>query len=274
MLKDNYGREINYIRLSLTDKCNFCCRYCREENGITDIPHQSVLTLEEMYAIVNEFVTLGVTKVRLTGGEPLVKKNFLWLVEKLGKLEGLKDLCITTNGALFPKYAQALKDAGVNRVNFSLDTLDPEKFAYITRNGKLEDILAGIKTAQQLGFSPIKINTVLIKGFNDSPKDQAEMKNFCEEQNIIGRTIKEMSLENGAFEPLITDEPETTAGVCHKCNKLRITCDGKILPCLFSDNFVDIRKEKSIKDAIYKSLEIKPKSGESNSNYKINQIGG
>ncbi len=274
MLIDNCGREINYIRLSLTDKCNFCCRYCREENGVPDIPHQNVLSLEEMFQIVKEFVSLGVTKVRLTGGEPLVKKNFLWLVKKLGKLENLKDLCITTNGSLFPKYAQELKDAGVNRVNFSLDTLDPDKFRYITRNGNLEDVLAGIKTAQKLGFSPIKINTVLIKGFNDSPEDQAKMKKFCEDQNIIGRTIKEMCLENGSFEALITNEKDTTAGVCHKCNKLRITCDGKILPCLFSDISIDIRQKKSIKTAIYKALKLKPKSGESNSNYKINQIGG
>ncbi len=274
MLTDAHGRKIDYIRLSLTDKCNFCCRYCRDETGVADIPHQSILSLEAMYQIVKECVRLGITKVRLTGGEPLVKKNFMWLVQKIGKLEGVQDLCLTTNGSLFAQYAKELKLAGLTRVNFSLDTLNPEKFHYITRRGNLASVLEGIKVAQEAGFSPIKINTVLIKGFNDSPEDQKAMHNFCQENNIIGRTIKEMNLENGSFEALITDEPDTTAGVCHKCNKLRITCDGKILPCLFSDQAVDIKSEKSIQEAIYKALKIKPKSGLSNTNYKINQIGG
>ena len=227
-----------------------------------------------MFAIVQECVRLGITKVRLTGGEPLVKKNFLWLVRKIGKLKGLQDFCLTTNGSLFAKYAQDLKSAGLNRVNFSLDTLDPEKFDYITRGGNLSEVLQGIKAAQDLDFSPIKINTVLIKGFNDSDEDREAMKKFCLEQNIIGRTIKEMNLENGSFEALITQEPDTTAGVCHKCNKLRITCDGKILPCLFSDKAVEIRAEESIEAAIHKAIDIKPKSGLSNTQYKINQIGG
>ncbi len=274
MLIDAYGRKIDYIRLSLTDKCNFCCRYCREESGVDNIPHQNILSLEKMYQIVKEFVRLGITKVRLTGGEPLVKKNFMWLVQKIGKLDGVKDLCLTTNGSLFAQYARELKLAGLNRVNFSLDTLDPEKFHYITRRGDLATVLAGIKAAQDEGFSPIKINTVLIKGFNDSAADREAMQQFCQEQNIIGRTIKEMNLENGSFEALITDEPDTTAGVCHKCNKLRITCDGKILPCLFSDRAVDIKAENSIEASIHKAIQIKPKSGLSNTQYKINQIGG
>ncbi len=274
MLIDAHGRKIDYIRLSLTDKCNFCCRYCRDEAGVDFIPHEKVLTLEQMFDIVKVCVRLGITKVRLTGGEPLVKKNFLWLVRKIGKLKGLQDFCLTTNGALFSKYAQDLKDAGLKRVNFSLDTLDAEKFAYITRGGDLTKVLQGIKTAQELGFSPIKVNTVLIRGFNDSAEDQAAMKRFCKDQNIVGRTIKEMNLENGSFEALITEEPDTTAGVCEKCNKLRITCDGKILPCLFSDKAVEIAAENSIEEAVYKALAIKPKSGLNNTQYKINQIGG
>ena len=211
MLIDAFDRQIDYIRLSLTDKCNFCCRYCRDEGGVDFIPHENILSLEQMFAITKECVRLGIKKVRLTGGEPLVKKNFLWLVRKIGKLEGLQDLCLTTNGSLFAKYAQELKAAGLKRVNFSLDTLDPQKFDYITRGGKLADVLEGIKAAQDLGFSPIKINTVLIKGFNDSEEDKRAMKKFCQEQNIIGRTIKEMNLENGSFEALITQEPVSSS---------------------------------------------------------------
>jgi len=274
MLVDQFDRKIDYIRFSLTDKCNLRCRYCRGKDGVEFIPHEKILSLEKILEISKIFVERGIRKIRLTGGEPLVRKNILWLVDNLSKIENLEELCMTTNGVYLEKYAQDLFSLGLSRVNISLDTLDAQKYKYITRGGNLENALKGIRAAQKVGFDPIKINTVLVKGFNDSPEEIENMQNFCIENNLIDRYIKEMKLTKGVFTALITKEKETTAGVCKRCNKLRITCDGKILPCLFSDNYIDISSEKSIYVAIKKAIEIKPKTGHRNSKLGMIQIGG
>ncbi|MBR4079234.1 MAG: radical SAM protein, partial [Christensenellaceae bacterium] len=166
-MQDGFGRKINYLRLSVTELCDLRCRYCMPEDGICKKKHEEVLTEEEMIRAVSAAASLGVTKLRITGGEPLVKKNILSICEKTAAVEGIKEVCMTTNGILLPKFAKDLKEAGVRRLNISIDTLDEKKYAYITRRGQLKDALTGIEAALRTGFDKIKLNAVLIGGFND-----------------------------------------------------------------------------------------------------------
>jgi cyclic pyranopterin phosphate synthase len=154
---DQYGRTINYMRLSVTDRCNLRCRYCMPAEGICKKPHDQMLTEEEMICAIQAAAQLGIRKLRITGGEPLVKKNILSICEKAAAAPGIESVCITTNGVLLPKLAGDLRAAGVNRINISLDTLDPEKYTYITRIGSLEEALAGLEAAIHAGFEKIKI---------------------------------------------------------------------------------------------------------------------
>ncbi len=190
-MKDLYGREINYLRISVTDLCNLRCQYCMPQSGVCKLEHKDVLTIEEFYEIASAFVSLGVKKIRITGGEPLVKSGIVELVEKISSL-GIEDLAMTTNGLLLPKYAEDLKKAGLNRVNISLDTLNPKKYSEITRGGDILKVLEGIEKAKEIGLTPIKINTVLIGGFNTD-----EIKNFVyitKEEDIDVRFIELMPI--------------------------------------------------------------------------------
>lgn len=166
-MKDHFGREIEYLRLSVTERCNLRCRYCMPAEGICKKQHDEMLTEEEMILAVETAASLGIRKVRITGGEPLVKKNILSLCRKIAQIPGIDELCLTTNGLLLPEYAVSLRDAGVKRINLSLDTLRPERYRHITRCGTLEDALRGLKAALEAGFDKIKINSVLIGGFNE-----------------------------------------------------------------------------------------------------------
>ena len=165
---DKLGRDISYLRISVTDKCNLRCRYCMPADGVCKKSHKDMLTEDEIITAVEASAALGITKIRITGGEPLIKKNILSICRRTAAVEGIKELCLTTNGILLPQLAEQLKDAGVTRLNLSLDTLDPEKYAYITRIGTLEQFHAGLEAALQAGFEKIKINAVLIGGFNDN----------------------------------------------------------------------------------------------------------
>ena len=165
---DRLGRNITYLRISVTDKCNLRCRYCMPEDGVCKKDHADMLTEDEFITAVEAAASLGITKVRITGGEPLVKKNIVSICRRAAAVEGIKEVCLTTNGVLLPELAKPLKEAGVKRLNLSLDTLDPQKYAYITRVGKLETFKAGLDAAFEAGFEKIKINAVLIGGFNDS----------------------------------------------------------------------------------------------------------
>ncbi len=164
---DAYGRKISYLRLSVTDLCDLRCRYCMPEEGVCKKSHEEMLTEDEMVCVVRAAASLGINKVRITGGEPLVKKNILSICRRISRIPGIDQLCITTNGVRLAEMAQPLKVAGVDRVNISLDTLDPEKYRFLTRRGNIEDVLKGLKTAVNAGFDKIKINTVLIGGIND-----------------------------------------------------------------------------------------------------------
>ncbi len=167
MLLDPYKRKINYLRISVTDKCNLRCRYCMPEEGIPLISHGAILTYEEILRIVRVFAAEGISKVRLTGGEPLVRKGIADFISRLSQIEEIKDLSLTTNGMLLKEYAQDLKRAGLKRINVSLDSLIKERFCQITRRDEYERVWNGIEEALRVGFSPIKINMVAIKGLND-----------------------------------------------------------------------------------------------------------
>lgn len=279
ILKDSLGRDISYLRISVTDLCNLRCRYCMPEEGIPKVSHKDILSVEEMEKIAKVFVNLGVNKIRLTGGEPLLRNGILDIVEKIGKLEGLKDFSITTNGVLLKKYAKELKLRGLNRVNISLDTLDEEKYKYITRVGKLKDVMDGIIAAKEAGLTPIKINTVLIDGFNDNEiKDLARLTEYEDldvrfiELMPIGEAIKyepegyisnsivleklpeliEIQKNDPSSPALYYKLPNAKGKIglinpisckfCEYCNRVRLTAQGRIKLCLHSNDEIDVRE--------------------------------
>ena len=166
-MKDKWTRDINYLRISITDRCNLRCFYCMPEEGIQKLNHDDILTFEQLYPIVEVAVELGISKIRITGGEPLVRKGIVNFIEKISKLSGLKDIAMTTNGILLERYAQELKEAGLHRLNISLDTLKEDRYKMITRWGELNQVLRGIEATEKAGLSPIKINVVAMRGIND-----------------------------------------------------------------------------------------------------------
>lgn len=315
---DSYGRNITYLRLSVTELCNMRCRYCMPEDGICKKQHEEMLTQEEMILAVKAAVSLGISKLRITGGEPLVKPNILSICREASSIDGLREICLTTNGALLPSLALPLKDAGVQRLNISLDTLNAEKFRYITRNGDLNQVLTGIDAALSAGFDKIKINTVLIGDFNDD--EIPALADLTRQIPVDVRFIELMPMtRQDAFGPeaflpfTVVNEklPElspvkadggvarlyrlpgamgniglispVSAHFCTDCNRLRITADGKIKPCLHSSDEISIKglsypdMIETIRDAIL----AKPKwhgelsyTARSHANRNMNQIGG
>jgi len=179
---DQYKRKINYLRISVTDRCNLRCRYCMPEEGVKLLSHSDILSFDEIVEFTRTAVSMGITKVRITGGEPLVRKGIVDLVGMLGSIQGVKDLSMTSNGILLGKYARHLKDAGLNRINISLDTLDPDRYNYITRGGKLSDVLSGIDTVLETGLTPLKINCVIQDDHNEP--DARAVKEFAESKGI------------------------------------------------------------------------------------------
>ena len=273
---DGYGRQIHYLRLSVTDKCNLRCRYCMPEDGVCKKPHESMLTEEEMLQAVEVAASLGVTKLRITGGEPLVKKNILSICEKAAAVEGIKEVCITTNGTLLPKLAKPLQAAGVKRLNLSLDTLNPVKYAHITRIGTLDQAMDGLYAALDAGFEKIKINAVLIGGFNDD--EIVPLAQLTKQYPVDVRFIELMPIQDhdefgeAAFIPckrIIEKLPEAvpqkrdggvarlyrlpgalgniglispiSAHFCGACNRIRLTADGKLKPCLHAPDEFSIK---------------------------------
>ena len=265
---DKFGREITYLRLSVTDLCNLRCRYCMPEEGVPKKDHAAMLTEDEMIQAVEAAASLGITKLRITGGEPLVKKNILSICRRAARVPGVREVCMTTNGLRLPELAVPLREAGVRRLNISLDTLDPDKYAQITRCGVLSDALAGIHAALEAGYDKIKLNAVLIGGFNDDEIE--EMAKLTLHYPLDVRFIELMPMgENGfgkeAYLPyteVLRRLPElmplpgeggaaklyrlpgalgnvglispVSAHFCSGCNRLRLTADGKLKPCLHS----------------------------------------
>ncbi len=269
-MKDSFEREITYLRLSVTELCNLRCRYCMPEDGVCKKLHEEMLTEEEMIMAVQAAASLGVTKLRITGGEPLVKKNIVSICEKAAAVPGIREVAITTNGTLLPQLAAPLKNAGVSRLNISLDTLDAEKYRYITKKDEFEKAMDGIHCALDAGFDKIKINAVLIGGFNDDEIPQLagltrkipvdvrfielmpmyDSGDFGPEAFIPCETVRKVLTELQPAEPdggvaklfrfpdglgnigLISP---VSAHFCGSCNRIRLTADGKIKPCLHSE---------------------------------------
>jgi cyclic pyranopterin phosphate synthase len=274
---DRFGRSMNYLRISVTDRCNLRCIYCMPPEGVPHIYHSEILSYEEIRAVVRAAAELGIKKIRLTGGEPLVRADFPHLVKMLSQIEGIQELSLTTNGALLKDYAQALKQAGLSRVNVSLDTLRANRFQHITRLGELKDVLTGIEAAKEAGLLPIKINTVVMRGINDDEiLDFARMTykdgwhvRFIELMPFKGvaQPVPSVELQRrisslGRLEPCtsITGNgpamhyrlagakgtigfisPLTEISFCSRCNRMRFTPDGKLRPCLLGDNEIDLK---------------------------------
>jgi cyclic pyranopterin phosphate synthase len=280
-LIDRFGRTVNYIRLSVTDRCDLRCVYCMPEK-MKFVPRSQLLTLEEMESIGRTFIGLGVDKIRITGGEPLVRKNILQLFNNLGSIESLRDLTLTTNGTQLKKYARPLKDAGVTRINISLDTLKPDRFHDMTRIGDLKQTLDGLDAAIACDFEQIKLNSVVMKNYNHD--EVHDLVKFCIDRGIDISFIEEMPLGGNdhhdraatycSSDDILQDLEQhyeiipttmTTAGptryyklgehantrigfisphshnFCDTCNRVRLTAEGRLLLCLGQEHSVDLR---------------------------------
>ncbi|MEE0510580.1 MAG: GTP 3',8-cyclase MoaA [Peptococcaceae bacterium] len=273
---DQYGRDITYMRVSVTERCNLRCRYCMPETGIVKKSHEDMLTEDELIHAIEAAAELGIRKIRITGGEPLVKKNIVSICRRTAAINGIEEVCMTTNGILLPDFAKPLYKAGVQRLNISVDTLDSVKYSYITRYGKIDDFFKGLETALEVGYQKIKLNTVLIGGFNDD-----EIRSLAEltlRYPVDVRFIELMPMldhpdfDEHAFIPytcvldaLPEAEPENPDGgvaklyrlpnaqgriglispvsahFCGECNRIRLTADGKIKPCLHSSEELSLK---------------------------------
>lgn len=264
---DQFNRHINYLRISVTDRCNLRCRYCMPEDGVQLLDHSQILTFEEIVEVTSEAVGLGVDKVRLTGGEPLVRKGIVQLVAMLSRIKGIRDLSMTTNGLLLEKFAQPLANAGLQRINISLDTVNPMKYRLLTRTGELADVFKGIAAAKNAGLVPIKVNCVIEKSA-DEP-DAKQVAEYCQQHGLDARFIHKMDLHTGEFYQV----EGGIGGNCSLCNRLRLTANGMIKPCLFSEQDYDVRK-LGAKNALLAALENKPACGTINQNGRFYNIGG
>jgi len=233
---DRFNRQIDYLRISVTDKCDLRCTYCMPDQGVPLIPHEDMLSFEEIVEFTRHAVWCGITKVRITGGEPLVRRGILTLVEMLGKIEGIRDFSMTTNGTRLAEFAQPLAAAGIRRVNISLDTVDAETYARITRGGDIRNVLNGIAAAQVARFRPIKLNCVISRS-PDEP-DARAVAEFSELHGLEVRFIRRMNLEHGTFSVVLGGD----GGDCARCNRIRLSCDGWVRPCLFSDTSFNVRR--------------------------------
>lgn len=277
-LRDSHDRIINYLRISITDRCNLRCVYCMPEEGVSLLPHDEVLTFEEIARVAQAAVRLGVRKLRITGGEPLVRKGVIRLFEELIKIPGIEDFGLTTNGILLADYVDALWDVGLRRINISLDTLSDAKFKTMTRGGDINRVLSSIDSAVARGFSPIKINVVAFRGFNDDevhafgqlalekplhvrfiehmPMEHASIGPFLPEQEILrrlsrigelveihredpGETARRFKFKGGAGEIGLISP--ITNKFCEGCNRLRLNADGMLQSCLLGNIFTDIK---------------------------------
>ncbi len=337
-LRDSFNRPINYLRISVTDRCNFRCVYCMPAEGVTPCSHADILTYEEIALVASVAADLGISKIRLTGGEPLVRLGLVELVRQLASIPGIDDLALSTNGSLLAAYATALKEAGLRRINVSLDTLRPERFAHFTRTDKLGDVLAGIEAAEAAGLKPIKINVVVVRGMNDDELVEMAARTFDRDWHVrfielmpVGESqdwaakyvstaeIQERLTVLGELEPQHQDGFERATGYadgngsnagparyfrlpaargtigfisaisehfCNQCNRLRLTADGRLRPCLMWDREVDVRTllrrgatQDDIRDIILKTTLEKPwghrlNEGKTPQKRTMSEIGG
>jgi GTP 3',8-cyclase len=263
---DRFNRRINYLRISVTDRCNQRCYYCMPKEGVNFIKHEDILSYEEIAKITAKLVKLGIDKVRLTGGEPLARRGIISLVSMLSKIEDIKDLSITTNGVLLAKYAEDLKKNGINRLNVSLDSINPDKYKEITNTDKLKEVLDGLQAAVRVGFNPIKLNCVIKESSGE--KNAREVAEFAAKNGFKIRFIRMMNIAKGEFWPVEGGD----GGNCRNCNRLRLSSDGRLFPCLFSDSSFSV-KELGVEEAFMQALTYKPETGKKAQN-KFYTLGG
>lgn len=315
---DQFGRSITYLRLSVTELCNLRCRYCMPAEGVRKKSHADMLTEDEMILAVEAAASLGITKLRITGGEPLVKKNILSICRRAAAVPGIQEVCLTTNGILLPQLAKPLREAGVRRLNLSLDTLNPDKYAYITRIGRIEDFWRGFHAALDAGFDKIKLNAVLVGGFNDD--EIVPLAELTKQYPVDMRFIEMMPMcDSARFDPdayipftrvleaLPGAQPvpkdggvaklyrlpgakgniglisPVSAHFCGDCNRIRLTADGKVKPCLHSNAEYPLKglDSEGMRVQLEKAIWGKPKwHGDldavhhSGAGRNMNQIGG
>ena len=328
-LSDSFLRPINYLRVSVTDRCNLRCVYCMPEEGVPWMPPSHILSYEELTSIIRASVALGITKIRITGGEPLVRTGITNFVQMIEQIPGIEDIAMTTNGLLLSKYAVVLKKAGLRRVNVSLDTLKPERYRRICRGvdsgGEIADVMAGIKAAREAGLNPVKINMVVMAGVNDDEILDFSSKTLDEEWHVrfielmpftghnlstpAGLTTRELKQRinplghmepykhqwgNGPAKYYKLPGARGTIGFisalsehfCFNCNRLRLTADGKLRPCLMSEIMIDLREplrsginEEQLSALIQQAVNAKPLGHQLTEGYKPNdrpfcQVGG
>jgi GTP 3',8-cyclase len=306
MLFDAFNRRLNYLRISLTDRCNLRCVYCMPEDGVPKLDHKDILSYEEFLRLARISVNLGIEKIRLTGGEPLVRKGIVEFIAQLGRIPGIKDISLTTNGVLLSEFARPIWDAGIRRINISLDSLDPGRYAEITRQDLFAQVWEGIQTAEKIGFHPIKINVVALKGINEDeilafgrlsikkpyqvrfiefmpigPENGCRTERYISSDRILNelKTLGQLESLNGqaldgparrwAFQGAqgeIGLISPISHHFCPACNRLRITADGKLRTCIFSDLETDLRgplregvSDETMEKIILQAIALKPK---------------
>ncbi len=264
---DRYNRHISYLRISVTDRCNLGCIYCMPNGGIHLLRREEILSFEEIAEVVETGAEMGIRKIRLTGGEPLIRRGIVQLVGMIKKIKGIDEITMTTNGIMLPALAQQLKDAGLNRINISLDAVDPQKFREISGGGNLENVFSGIRAAVKAGLLPVKINVVKL---HDNDEQQiVSVRNYAAEMGLQMRVIRQMNLTKGEFYRVEGGD----GGNCMECNRLRLTANGMLKPCLFSNEEFSIR-EYGIREAFKRALAVKPLKGSVNNRNRFYNIGG
>ena len=313
---DNHGRDIDYLRISITDLCNLRCVYCMPEEGVRRLRHNEILRVEDIEEIAIAAASLGIKKIRITGGEPLIRRSIVDIIRRVAEAPGVEEVALTTNAILLPQFAKQLKEAGLSRVNVSIDTLDPDKYREITRGGEVEDVLRGIESAIEAGLTPIKLNAVLMGGVNENMI--RPLVKMTEDSDFRVRFIEMMPIGECAgwnkdrfisILKVLEEEPDLqfvgTDGVskiykkegskgsvglispisshfCPTCNKIRVTSDGKLKPCLHSADEIPIRglHGEELVEAIKKGILEKPfkhhleAEKKSNSTRGMSAIGG
>ncbi len=264
---DRFNRKIDYLRISVTDRCNLRCTYCMPAEGVTLFDKKEILNFAEITEVVRVAVKYGIKKIRITGGEPLVRLDIVKLAGMIKSVSGITELSLTTNGTLLDKFAQPLAEAGLDRVNISLDTMNPDKYRTITRGGDIKDVFRGIEAAKNANLFPVKINCV-IKKSSDEP-DAKEVAEFCKQNGLICRFIKMMNMRSGEFSVVLGG----SGGDCGSCNRLRLTSNGYIKPCLFGEEAFSIR-EMGIENAILRAVGNKPEFGTANKKDQFYNVGG
>jgi cyclic pyranopterin phosphate synthase len=320
---DSFGRSINYLRISVTDRCNLRCIYCMPPEGVPHISHDEIFSYEEIRAVVQAAAELGIRKIRLTGGEPLVRTELPKLVRMLSQIEAIEELSLTTNGTFLKKYAMKLKQAGLSRVNVSLDTLKTDKFRSITRLGELKTVLEGIEAAKEAGFDPVKINTVVMRGINDDEILDFARTTYEDGWHVrfielmpfkgVAQPVPSVELQRhisslGRLEPCVSItgngpanyyrfagakgtigfiSPLTEISFCSRCNRMRLTPDGKLRPCLLGEDEIYLKSPlrnnvpmDKLKSLILQAVASKPErhhlkdTNERPVERKMSQIGG